>query len=138
MTPNLYETALLALRSWQAAKSDDVTEILAIACVFRNRVMRYGKTYTQVLEEAEVNRGWPDIRNPALINPQNGILVQIEDIYKGITPDLTSNHLMKNGALYFGRVVDHQGKGDDFEKKVLNHQGEHRLIGTFGVQQFFE
>lgn len=138
MTPNLYETALLALRSWQAAKSDDVTEILAIACVFRNRVMRYGKTYTQVLEEAEVNRGWPDIMNPALINPQNGILAQIEDIYKNVTPDLTSNHLMKNGALYFGRVVDHQGTGDDFETKVLNHQGEHRLIGTFGVQQFFE
>lgn len=138
MTPATFETSLLALASWRASKSDDVTEILAIACVFRNRVMRYGKTYTQVLEEAEVNRGWPDIRHPVLINPQNGILAQIEDIYKGITPDLTSNHLMKNGALYFGRVVDHQGKGDDFETKVLNHQGEHRLIGTFGVQQFFE
>lgn len=138
MTPATYETALLALRSWQSAKSDNIDEIMAIACTFRNRVIRYGKSYTQVLEEAEINQSWPDIRHPALINPQNGILVQIEDVYKNITPDLTSNHLHKNGAIYFGRVVDHQGTGDEFETKVLQHQDEHPLIGTFGVQQFFE
>lgn len=138
MTPATFETSLLALASWRASKSDDVTEILAIACVFRNRVMRYGKTYTQVLEEAEVNRGWPDIRNPALINPQNGILAQIEDIYKGVTPDLTSNHLMKNGALWFCEVMQHQGTGDWMEENILKNPGEHRLIGKWGFQNFYE
>jgi|SRR5579859_595062 len=138
MTPAMYETALLALRSWQAAKSDNIDEIMAIACVFRNRVMKYGKTYTQILEEAEVNREWPDIRHPALINPVNGILSQIDGVYRNETPDLTSNHLHKNGAMYFGRVVEHQGTGDEFEQNVLQNQEEHQLIGTFGVQQFFE
>lgn len=138
MGPKEYETALLALRSWQAAKSDNIDEIMAIACTFRNRVMRYGKTYTQILENAEVNREWPDIRHPVLINPNNGILSQIDGIYRNDTPDLTSNHLHKNGAMYFGRVVDHQGSGDEFETKVLMNQEEHGLIGTFGVQQFYE
>lgn len=138
MTPKTYEKALLALRSYQSAKSDNLDEILAIACVFRNRVLRFGKTYIQILEEAETNRGWPSPNHPVMSDPNNGVLSQIDGIYEGSTPDLTSNHLMKDGALYFGRVVDHQGTGDEFETKVLQHQDEHPLIGTFGVQQFFE
>jgi hypothetical protein len=138
MTPSTYETALLALASWQAAKSDNIDEILAIACVFRNRVLKYGKSYSQILEEAEVNQGWPDIRHPVLINPVSGLLAQIDGIYRNETADLTSNHLHKNGALYFGRVVDHQGTGDDFELSVLQNQEEHPLIGTWGQQQFYE
>lgn len=137
MTSKQYEKALLALRSYQAAKSDDLMEILAIACVFRNRVQRYGKTYTQILEAAEVNRGWPSITHPLLISPENGILAQVDGIYENTTPDLTSNHNFKNGAMYFGRAVDHMNTGDEFDKNVLTNQEEHGIIGTFGVQQFY-
>jgi hypothetical protein len=138
MQVKAYEKALLALRAYQAAKSDDVMEILCVACTFRNRVMRYGKTYSQVLEQAEVNRGWPYPTNPVMIDPANGVLAQIDDIYDGTMPDLTSNHLKKEGAMYFGRVQDHQGTGDWFEENILKHPEEHGLIGCFGVQNFYE
>ena len=138
MMPATYECALLALRAYQAAKSDSIDEILAVACVFRNRVMRFGKTYSQILEGAEVSRGWPDVRHPALIDPANGLLSQVEAIYKNELPDMTSNHLHKEGAMYFGRAVEHQGTGDWFEENVLKNPMEHNLIGTWGIQQFFE
>ena len=138
MTPKAYEKSLFALRVYQASKSDNIDELLAIACVFRNRVFKFGKTYSQILENAEVNRGWPAMNNPVMTNPTNGLLAQIDGIYSGDTPDLTSNHLHQNGALYFGRVVDHQGTGSEFETVVLLNQVEHPLIGTFGVQQFYE
>ena len=138
MTPSQYEMALLTLRSYQAAMSDNLDEILAVACVFRNRVQAFGKTYSQILEQAEENRGWPDIRHPLLINPQNGILAQISGIYKNETPDLTANHLHQSGALYFGRVMDHQNTGDWFETEILMKPEEHALIGQFGVQHFYE
>lgn len=138
MTPSQYEMSLLALRSYQAAMSDNLDEILAVACVFRNRVQAFGKTYSQILEQAEENRGWPDIRHPLLINPQNGILTQVAGIYKNDTPDLTSNHLHKDGALYFGRIMDHQGTGDWFETEILMKPEEHSLIGSWGVQAFYE
>jgi hypothetical protein len=137
MTPRDYEIALLCLRSYQAAMSDNVDEILSIACVFRNRVMVYGKNYTQILEQAPVNRGYPDIKNPILINPQNGILAACEGIYKNETPDLTSNHNFKNGALWFGRPQVHQNTNDWFETNILKKQDEHPLIGQWGVQCFY-
>lgn len=136
--PAQYEQALLVLKSWQAAKSDSVDELLAIACVFRNRVLRYGRTYTQILEASEINRGWPDVRHPALIDPANGLLSQVEAIYRNELPDMTSNHLHKDGAMYFGRVQDHQGTGDSFDLNVLQKQDEHPLIGAWGVQNFYE
>jgi hypothetical protein len=138
VTSRDYEMALLALRSWQASKSDSLDEVLAIACVFRNRVLKWGKTYTQVLEEAEVNRGWPDIRHPAMIDPNNGLLAAVEGIYKNETPDLTSNHLHKNGCLWFMRAVDHHGTGDWMDENILKNQAEHGLVGTWGIQQFYE
>lgn len=138
MTPASYEMALLALRSWQSAVSDDILEILAIACVFRNRVQRFGKSYSQILEDAtEIRRGWPAINHPILIAPYTGLLSQIEGIYKNDTADLTANHNFKNGALFFGRVQNHTGTGDDFEKNILKNQIEHPLIGMFGSQNFY-
>jgi hypothetical protein len=133
-----YEMALLALTAVRAAKSDSIDEWVAIACVIRNQVLRFGKTYSQVCERFVVNRDWPDIRHPALIHPSTGLLAQVDAIYKNEAPDITSNHLHKEGALYFARVVEHQGKGTDFEEQILKHQDEHPLIGTFGTQQFFE
>lgn len=137
MMPATYEAALLALRSYQAAKSDNADELLCIACVFRNRVMKYGKTYSQILEAAELNRGWPDVRHPALIDPQNGLLSQVEAIYRNETPDMTSNHLFRDGALWFGRAQDHQNTGDLFERTILQDPYNHPLIGQFGSQQFY-
>lgn len=138
MTPAHYEQALLALGAWQASKSDNIDEIMAIACVIRNRVIAYNKTYSGVVEALVKNRPYPDIRHPHLIHPTNGLLAAVEGIYRNESPDLTSNHLHKNGALYFGRVVDHQGTGDDFEERVIKQYEAHPLIGTWGTQQFFE
>jgi len=139
LTPAQFEQALLAQTAWRAAKSDNIDEILAIAHVLRNRVHRYGKTYSAVCEECIVNRPeWPAINHPLLINPNNGVLAAMEGIYKNESPDMTSNHLRKNGALYFGRAVDHFGTGDWFEEEILKKPEEHGLIGSFGTQQFYE
>jgi hypothetical protein len=138
MTPKMYECGLLALSAWRASKSDNIDEILAIASVLRNRVIAYNKTYSQVCEAAIVNRSWPDIRHPALIHPASGILAAVDGIYDNSVPDYTSNHLHKNGALHFARVVEHQGTGDDFEERIIKQYEAHPLIGTFGTQQFFE
>jgi hypothetical protein len=137
MTPKGFEKALLALRAYQAAMSDDPLEILCCACVFRNRVHAFGKNYIDILENAEVNRGWPYPTDPVMIHPTEGILVRIDGIYDNTSPDLTANHLRRDGALYFGRVMDHQGTGDDFETEILMKPEEHPLIGTFGAQAFY-
>src|SRR5580692_5172281 len=141
MTPSTYECALLAHTSYRAALSDDPLEIMCVACVFRNRVLRYGKTYSEILENAnicEVVRDWPDIRNPILINPTTGILAQIEGVYRNETPDLTANHLRKNGALWFMRPFDHQDKDDFLDRTILDNPNEHPLIGVFGSLSFYE
>ena len=138
MTSPTYEMSLLVLRTYQAALSDNMDELCAVACTFRNRVQRYGKTYTQILEDAIINRPWPSTQNPALIDPQTGLLSQVEDIYRNVTPDYTANHLHKNGAMYFCDIMQHQGTGDWIEENILKHPEEHCLIGKFGVQHFYE
>lgn len=137
MTPKTYEKALLALRSYQAAQSDNIDEILAVACVLRNRVLKYGKTYTQVLEAAEVSRPWPAVNNPILSDPQNGILALVDDVYDNIAPDYSANHLHKDGALFFGRSQDHFDKKDWFDLNILSNPNEHPLIGNFGTMGFY-
>ena len=138
LLPAQYEQSLLALAAWRASMSDNADELLAVACVIRNHVIRYGKSYSNVCENFIINRPWPDIRHPLLVNPHIGLLSQVEAIYRNELPDMTSNHLHKNGALHFGRVVDHQGKGTDFEDRIIKQYLAHPLIGTWGNQQFFE
>ena len=133
-----YEQALLALTAWRAAKSDNLDEIIAIACVIRNNVLRFGKSYSSVCENFIINRDWPDIRHPLLLDPYRGVLSQVESIYKNEMPDMTSNHNHKDGALYFCRIMDHQGKGTDFEERILKQHLAHPLIGHWGTQAFFE
>ena len=137
-TSRSFEKSLLALRTWQAAKSDNIDEVLAIACTFRNRWLRYGKTPTQVLEAAEINRPWPDIKHPLLIDPQSGLLQAVEDIYDNIAPDYTANHLKKNGALWFCQPFEHQGTRDFIDSNILDNPNEHSLIGQWGAQCFYE
>lgn len=138
MTSSQYEQALLALSAWRAAKSTNIDEILAVACVIRNHVLKFGRTYSKVCEGLIINQGYPDIRHPELIKPNGGLLSQVEAIYKNDLPDLTSNHNHPDGALYFARVVEHQGTGDDFEERIIKQYLAHPLIGTWGTQQFFE
>jgi hypothetical protein len=64
-------------------------------------------------------------------------------------PDYTSSANNIEGALYFGRVQDeqptkymHEGvlveaPGSWFYENILKKQDEHKLLGTWGVQQFF-
>ena len=138
MQSSIYETALLALASWRAAKSENVDEMLAIACVIRNQVLRSGLTYSEVISTMPLNQGYPPPNHPALIMPGTGLLAQIEDVYTNKMPDLTSNLQFKEGASYFGRVTDEQGTGSWFEVNILQQQQFHPLIGQFGTQQFFK
>ena len=138
MTSTQFDCAILCLRAWQAAKSDNIDELLAVACTLRNRVHTWSKTYLQVCEEAVVNRPYPNLRHAAMIHPTSGLLAAIEGIYKNETPDMTSNHLRPHGALYFGRAVDHHNTGDWFDVHILKDPEAHGLIGSFGVQQFYE
>jgi hypothetical protein len=137
-TSKSYEKSMLAWATWRAAKSDNIDELLAIACTFRNRWLRYGKAPSQVLEAAEINRPWPDIKHPIFIDPQNGLLQAVEDIYDNIAPDYTSNHLQKDGALWFCQAFEHQGKRTWMDINILDNPNEHPLIGQWGTQQFYK
>lgn len=142
MQPANYEAALLALASYRLAKSDNVDESIAIACVIRNHVIRtgiVGLTYTQVIQDfykLRPTREWPSIANMTLTHPANGILSQIDGVYGNKTPDVTANAQNVRGAMYFARVVD-EDKDGWFTEEILKRQDIHPLVGTFGAQQFY-
>ena len=150
MQPSTYECGIFVLSVYRAAKSDNIDELLAIASTLRNRVAKFGKTYSEICETAEINQGYPSINNPVLITPGTGLLAQIEEIYRNIAPDYTSSANNIEGALYFGRVQDEQPlpefingelvtlPGSWFYENILKKQDEHPLIGTWGSQSFYK
>ena len=147
MQASEFEKALLVEAAWRLAKSNDVNELQAIACVLRNwvvpRLGQEGQFYRSYPEAIRVHYQTYDLRDvpgasePALIDPVDGLLAHIDGVYSGRTPDITSSHAYPNGARYFGRAGS-SPSGSWFTENVLNRQGEHPLIGTFGSQQFFQ
>jgi hypothetical protein len=150
-----YEKALLVAASWQLALNNDVNELLAIACCIRNWVVprygvprlpdpRLGKLYYSSYSEAIESflqlypyRSLPAINEPGLIDPDEGLLVKIEQVYDCTLNDVTSSRAFAGGARYFARAGRHSSD-DWFGKEILAHQQDaHPLIGTFGSQQFY-
>lgn len=150
MMPSTYEQALLVLATWRAAKSDNIDELTSIMCTFRNRVMKFDKTYSEILSEAEINRGYPPNNHPLLIMPGSGLLSIVEDVYTNKMPDYTSSANNIEGALYFGRVQDEQPEsyedaegllrfkeGSWFYENVIQKPEKFQLLGTWGSQSFY-
>ena len=150
MQPSTYECGIFVLSVYRAAKSDNIDELLAIASTLRNRVAKFGKTYSEICETSEINQGYPSINNPVLITPGTGLLAQIEEIYRNIAPDYTSSANNIEGALYFGRVQDEQPEsyedtegllrfkeGSWFYENVIQKPEKFQLLGTWGSQSFY-
>src|ERR1700678_3791381 len=150
MQPSTYECGIFVLAVYRAAKSDNIDELLAIASTLRNRVAKFGKTYSEICETAEINQGYPSINNPVLITPGTGLLAQIEEIYRNIAPDYTSSANNIEGALYFGRAVEEipltTYDENDIEirpmsswlyENVIRKPDKFQLLGTWGSQQFW-
>lgn len=143
MTGADYEKGLIIAATFRLAKSDDVNELLAIACVIRNLVVpRLGQTpeypsYTDAVGEllsVYDLRPLPRHDCPALVDPEDGLLVKIDSVYDNSLPDITSSRTHPQGARFFCMT---RYPASWFKAAILDHQDQHILIGTFGAQQFF-
>jgi len=143
MQAEQFERALLALASWQLAGSNNVDELVAIACTIRNWVVprpgvqRFNyKSYTEAIEtflQLYPVREFPRINEPALIDPADGILNKADRVYDYRLPDITASPSFPTGARVFCRA----GGNEWPNQEVASRPGEHLLIGTFGAQQFY-
>jgi len=149
MQQEAYEKAILAMSCWRLARTNDTNELLAIACTLRNWLVRrpfadqrgliYFDTYISAIESFMSVcplRDMPRGNEPAMIDPSEGLLRRIDGVYDCSQPDITSNHANPQGARYFGPACE-IGNGTWFDTEVLQRQGVHQLVGTFGGQQFF-
>jgi len=152
-----YEKGLLAQACWRLARNSDVNELVAIGCVIRNWVITrvrsidarrtswpgtsggtvyfpgYAAAIAAFLDRYPL-RPLPDVTEPALVDPAEGLLAQVDGVYSCSLPDLTSSRAFPGGARYFARVT---GAPAWFEAEILVRQDEHPLIGSFGSQQFY-
>ena len=140
MTPQNYEVAMFANAVWRLAKSNDLNELAAIACVLRNHVIvRPGQmaTYPTYLKACEdflkALAGWtrpgPDMTEDGLVSHPDGLLAIIDSVYDCSYPDLTATTTTP-GARYFCQAA----QAPDWMKPILT---THHLCGTFGSQQFW-
>lgn len=149
-----YEKAVLVATSWQVAKSADINELLAVACTIRNWVipkhtfpgypirvpMReklYYQSYSEACEEflsIYFIRGLPRANEPAIVDPDEGLLAKIDSIYDCTLPDMTSSSANPLGARYFNRGTDPTLW---VYTNIVQDQSRHPLIGTFGSMQFY-
>jgi hypothetical protein len=139
-----YEKALLVAACFQLAQSNDVNELLAIACTLRNWVVgRYGqgqqtyRTYSECINNflaAYPVRQLPDSFCPALIDPTDGLLAKIDAVFDNTLADVTSSKSHPGGARYFGSA---RNPDSWFKREILERQDVHSLLGTWGAMQFF-
>lgn len=132
------------MASFRLAQSNDVNELLAIACVIRNWVVgRFGqgaetyRTYSEAINNfltAYSTRQLPDSFVPALIDPSEGMLSRIDAIYNNTLADVTSSASQPGGARYFGNARNPDAW---FKQEILARQDIHPLLGTWGSQQFY-
>jgi hypothetical protein len=145
MVPQDYEIAFYAQTVWRLAHSSDTNELVAVANVVRNYVVpRLGQvavysSFTEACFEfmkVYPLRELPFLTDPAFVSQPEGLLCQITDIYTCAAKDITATHDHPNGARYFARVA-HLDPNDWFQLEIVNKQGQHPLLGTFGSMQFF-
>jgi len=145
MTPNQFECAFFAETIWRLAQSNNTDELLAIGSTIRNHVIpRMGQrgafnSYSEACEaflSLYPVRERPGMQEQALVSYPDGLLAVIDGIYDCSIADLTASSSFPNGAKYFARVTIL--KEDDWRKRdIVDRQGIHSLIGTWGAQQFF-
>jgi len=138
VTPQNYEIAMLARAVWMLAKSNDLNELAAIACVLRNHIvprpgqMQTYPTYLKACEDfmkACPVRPGPEMTEDALTSHPDGLLAIIDAVYDCSYPDLTATQTTP-GARYFCQAA----QAPDWMKPIL---ASHHLCGTFGAQQFW-
>jgi hypothetical protein len=137
----IYEASLLVEASFRLSKSDDIDEILAVGCVIRNWIERDNvyRTYPEAISHfmsAYETRALPDSSCPALVDPSQGMLQKIEDVYFNRHPDITSAHDHPGGARYFARAAS-EPEGSWLRTEIIQHPEKHPLLGTWGAQQFY-
>jgi len=151
-----YEKGLLVQACWRLARNNDVNELLAIGCTIRNWIVtrmfsangyrvawpgtlgtvyfpNYATAVAMFLEHYPA-RSAPGVIEPAIVDPTEGLLAQIDSVYDCSLPDLTSTRGFPGGARYFGRVTS---VPEWFKAEILARQDAHPLIGSFGSQQFY-
>ena len=132
MTQVDFEKGLIVSASWQLASSSDTMELLGVACVLRNRVMRnklkratYGEAVQYFLKNFRT-RGLPLGNEPALVDPREGLLAKVDAVYDSSLPDVTSSMAYPLGASQFYVARSNP-------ELVVGL----KLIGTFGNMQFY-
>ena len=131
MTQIDFDKSLLVLAAWRLASSNDVNESTAIMCVLRNAVVRRGfKSYGDAVEHYTSThplRKHPRGNEPQLIDPETGLLSQVDGIYNCSVPDITSSTSSPFGASEFcnARIDPGFATGK-------------KLIGNFGSMSFYE
>ena len=125
-----------------------MNELQAILATVRNWVIQRGLVHAglyhfRTYSEAVANmlavyplRAMPPIDAPALIDPREGLLAVVDGVYDCSRADITASHAYPGGARYFGKASE-AGSKSWFDLEVLQNQGAHSLIGTFGSQQFY-
>lgn len=149
MQSSEYEKGLLVQASWRLSRSNDINELVAVACVIRNWVVPklyqgvlrqplvsalYHGTFTEAIKElysAYPLRPLPNVDEPVLIDPSEGLLLAVDGVYDCSTPDATSSKAFPGGARYFARAGT-----PEWMKEIIG-RGEHPLIGNFGSSQFY-
>lgn len=154
MQQSEYEKGLLVQASWRLARSNDINELMAVACTIRNWVITkhypgisrhpmghlsqiYYGTFSEAIEAFYEMypdpRPSPAIDEPALIDPMEGLLLKIDEVYNCSMADFTSSKAFPGGARYFAR----NGGAGWIKEEIVCRREEHPLIGTFGGQQFY-
>ncbi len=141
---------MVVAAAWQLARSNDINELVCVACVIRNWVVpRYGQkvepmrekihhaSYTDAVKEflsIYPTRELPSVNEPVLVDPVEGLFGKVDELYSCSLVDLTSSRAYPQGARYFGRVTQ---ASEWFQHTVLNRQDVHPLVGNFGSQSFY-
>lgn len=138
MTQVDLDKGLIVIGAWRLAASSDPMELLAVACVLRNGVIRpfvsparphfrsYGDCVDYYLRQF-VTRPHPSGNEPQLIDPSDGLLAKIDAVYSNAQPDITASLTAPLGASAFAnpRTMPEFAQG-------------RRLIGQFGSMAFYE
>lgn len=142
MTPQDYEKAVFVTAVWRLSRSNDPTELCAVACTIRNHIFpRPGQVQTyKSFSEASRDflrvypvRDEPTLDESALVSYPDGLLSIVDDVYSCRYPDLTATSTTP-GARYFGRASEIIQDPNHWMYGIVT---AHQLLGTFGSQQFF-
>jgi hypothetical protein len=133
-----YEKAILALCLWREDRSGGLEGMKAVGCCIRNRVSKWGWSYTKAIEgknqfsSISVLGDTQTILYPPVNDPLfTQVLSLVEDIYDNSLVDVTM------GALYYCSNPSTIPQDGWFAKNILQDPTNHPLIGVFGSQYYY-